>query len=93
MCSSARTAPSAGCRRNSCAAGSRGFRRGSATRPARGRCWRDEQAARAAKLGLWGEPYYVIDKAEDPAEVLKSRGRFALVEGKVVSVRESGGTI
>jgi len=52
-----------------------------------------EQSARAAKLGLWGEAYYVMNKAEDPAEVLKRRGRFALVEGKVVSVRESGGTI
>ena len=58
-----------------------------------GRCCGEEQAARAAKLGLWGEPYYVINKAEDPAGVLKSRGRFALVEGKVESVRESGGTI
>jgi hypothetical protein len=54
---------------------------------------RDEQAARAAKLGLWGEPYYVVNRAEDPAGVLKSRGSFALVEGKVESVRESGGTI
>ena len=53
----------------------------------------EEQAARTAKLGLWGEAYYVMNKAEDPAEVLKSRGRFALVEGTVVSVRESGGTI
>ena len=52
-----------------------------------------EQAARAARLGLWGEPVYVMGKAEDPAEVLKQRGRFALVEGKVLSVRESGGTI
>jgi hypothetical protein len=52
-----------------------------------------EQSARAAKLGLWGEPVYVMGKADDPAEVLKSRGRFALVEGKVLSVRESGGTI
>ena len=52
-----------------------------------------EQAARAAKLGLWGEPVYVMGKAEDPAEVLKDRGRFTLVEGKVLSVRESGGTI
>ena len=43
----------------------------------------EEQAARAAKLGLWGEPVYVMGKAEDPAGVLKSRGRFALVEGKV----------
>jgi endonuclease YncB( thermonuclease family) len=52
-----------------------------------------EQNARAAKLGLWGDPYYVMNKAEDPAEVLKNRGRFALVEGRVLSVRESGGTI
>jgi hypothetical protein len=34
-----------------------------------------------------------MNKAEDPTEVLKSRGRFALVEGRVESVRESGGTI
>jgi len=52
-----------------------------------------ENSARAAKLGLWAEPVYVIGKAEDPAGLLERRGRFALVEGKVVSVRESGGTI
>ena len=52
-----------------------------------------ENSARAGKLGLWAEPVYVIGKAEDPEAVLQSRGRFALVEGKVVSVRESGGTI
>lgn len=52
-----------------------------------------EDSARTGKLGLWAEPYYVISKAEEPAEVLTRRGRFALVEGKVLSVRESGGTI
>jgi hypothetical protein len=52
-----------------------------------------EETARAGNLGLWAEPYYVIGKAEDPAGVLQRRGRFALVEGKVLSVRESGGTI
>ena len=52
-----------------------------------------EQSARDAKLGLWADPYYVMNKAEDPAEVLKQRGRLALIEGKVLSVRESGGTI
>ncbi len=31
--------------------------------------------------------------ADNPSEVLAERGRFALVEGKVVSVRESGATI
>jgi endonuclease YncB( thermonuclease family) len=55
--------------------------------------WAREQSARAAKLGLWSEPYYVIGKAEEPLEVLKQRGRFALVEGRVQSVRESGATI
>jgi endonuclease YncB( thermonuclease family) len=52
-----------------------------------------EESARTARLGLWAEPVYVIGKAEDPAGVLRSRGRFALVEGRIVSVRESGGTI
>lgn len=52
-----------------------------------------EQTARAAKLGLWDEPDYVMGKADAPADVLKQRGRLALVEGKVLSVRESGGTI
>src|SRR5258705_433924 len=31
--------------------------------------------------------------AENPGEIAAERGRFTLVEGKVVSVRESGGTI
>lgn len=52
-----------------------------------------EQSAREAKLGLWADPYYVMNKAEDPAEVLKARGRLALIEGTVLSVRESRGTI
>jgi endonuclease YncB( thermonuclease family) len=52
-----------------------------------------ERKARAGKLGLWGDPYYAARNADDPAEVLAARGRFAIVEGKVVSVRESGGTI
>jgi len=52
-----------------------------------------ENAARAAKLGLWADPYYEVLDAETPADVLAHRGRFALVEGRVVSVRESGATI
>jgi len=52
-----------------------------------------EQAARAAKLGLWADPYYGTKQAEAPADILAERGRFALVEGKVLSVRASGGTI
>jgi len=52
-----------------------------------------EHAARAAKMGLWGDPFYDIKNAENPAGILAERGRFTLVEGKVASVRESGGVI
>jgi endonuclease YncB( thermonuclease family) len=52
-----------------------------------------EGAGRRAKLGLWSSSYYESLNAENPADVLAEQGRFALVEGKVVSVRESGATI
>lgn len=52
-----------------------------------------ERAARAAKLGLWADPRYFPRAAEDVAGISAERGQFMLVEGKVVSVRESGGTI
>jgi endonuclease YncB( thermonuclease family) len=52
-----------------------------------------EAAARRAKLGLWASSYYESLDADNPADVLAKQGRFALVEGKVVSVRESGATI
>jgi endonuclease YncB( thermonuclease family) len=54
---------------------------------------RRENAARTAKLGLWASPYYDVLPADNPAAVLAERGRFALVEGKVVSVHESGATL
>ena len=52
-----------------------------------------ERTARASNLGLWADPYYVIRPADDAAAVAAERGRFAIVEGKVLSVRESGATI
>ena len=52
-----------------------------------------EAIARAAKLGLWGDPRYELRRAEIPGEVLAARGRYSLVEGRVGSVRESGGVI
>jgi endonuclease YncB( thermonuclease family) len=52
-----------------------------------------EKAARVAGFGLWKTAYYTNTKAEDPSGVLAFRGHFAVVEGKVLSVRESGGTI
>ncbi|MFL5103560.1 MAG: thermonuclease family protein [Xanthobacteraceae bacterium] len=52
-----------------------------------------ERSARGAALGLWSDPYYGLHRAEEPAAVAAERGRFAIVEGNVLSVRESGGTI
>lgn len=55
--------------------------------------WAREQRAREARLGLWAHRQDASHSAEDPAAVRARRGRLALVEGKVLSVRESGGTI
>jgi endonuclease YncB( thermonuclease family) len=54
---------------------------------------RAEDGARNAGLGLWAEPHYVVRRAGNPERILELRGRFAVVEGKVLSVRESGATI
>jgi len=52
-----------------------------------------ERAARNGRLGLWSDPYYDLRRAEYPAGITADRGRFTIVEGKVLSVRESGSTI
>lgn len=52
-----------------------------------------ESAAREAKIGLWANPYYDPLRASDPASIVAERGRFALIEGDVVSVHESGATL
>lgn len=52
-----------------------------------------ERAARGARLGVWADVHYAVHAADQPAAVLAERGRLTLVEGEVLSVRESGGTI
>jgi endonuclease YncB( thermonuclease family) len=52
-----------------------------------------ERAARAARRGLWADPNFAPLSAENRTRLQAKRGRFALVEGKVLSVRESGATI
>jgi endonuclease YncB( thermonuclease family) len=52
-----------------------------------------ERVARNAKIGLWRDPQYAIMPAGNLAGLVAERGRFTVVEGKVLSVRESGGTI
>ena len=52
-----------------------------------------ERVARAAGLGLWADPRYSIMDSGDLKNLVAGRGHFAVVEGKVVSVRGRGGTI
>jgi endonuclease YncB( thermonuclease family) len=50
-----------------------------------------EAEARQAKRGAWGDPS-VIKNAERSGDILAGIGRFAVVEGRVLSVREAGAT-
>ena len=52
-----------------------------------------ERAARAEKRGLWADPNFAPIRAEDLTRLQAKKGHFALIEGKVLSVRESGATI
>ena len=52
-----------------------------------------ERAARAARRGLWADPNFAPLPAESSIRLRDERGHFALVEGKVLSVHQSGGTI
>jgi endonuclease YncB( thermonuclease family) len=50
-----------------------------------------EAAAREAKRGIWADPT-VIKNTESSGDILAGIGRFMLVEGKVLSVRQAGAT-
>ncbi len=52
-----------------------------------------ESVARTRGIGLWNDPDYAIIKGGDLIGLTTGRGRFVVVEGRVASVRESGGTI
>jgi endonuclease YncB( thermonuclease family) len=52
-----------------------------------------EKPARENQRGLWADAAFKPKSAENPDEILADKGRFALVEGKILSVRESGATI
>lgn len=47
----------------------------------------------AARRGLWADPNFAPLRPENLARIAAAQGQFALVEGKVLSVRESGATI
>jgi endonuclease YncB( thermonuclease family) len=50
-----------------------------------------EAEARRTKKGTWADPS-AIKNAESPGDILAGIGRFTLVEGKVLSVRQAGAT-
>ncbi len=50
-----------------------------------------EAEARGAKKGTWADPA-AIKNAESPGDILAGIGRFMVVEGKVLSVRQAGAT-
>ncbi len=50
-----------------------------------------EAGARAAKKATWASPT-AIKNAESPDDILTGIGRFTVVEGKVLSVRQAGAT-
>lgn len=50
-----------------------------------------EAAARRAKTGIWSRDG-VIKNAAIPGDILAQLGRFVVVEGRVLSVREAGST-
>jgi hypothetical protein len=52
-----------------------------------------ERGARAARLGLWADPNFAPLSSENLTGLAAAIGHFALVEGKILSVRESGATI
>jgi endonuclease YncB( thermonuclease family) len=52
-----------------------------------------EKAARTVRRGLWADPNFAPLAAENTVRLRAESGHFALVEGKVLSVRESGATI
>jgi len=53
----------------------------------------DEDGARRAGAGVWGLPDHAVRRAGDPEALRRLRGRFVLVEGRLLSVRESGATM
>ena len=50
-----------------------------------------EATAREGKIGIWADPT-AIKNTESPGGILAGIGRFTLVEGKVLSVRQAGAT-
>jgi endonuclease YncB( thermonuclease family) len=52
-----------------------------------------ETPARQDRRGLWADSSFAVKASDDLAGLMTRRGQFTVAEGRVVSVRESRGTI
>ena len=52
-----------------------------------------EKAARTARRGLWADPRFLPINASNIGRLRAEKGKFVLVEGKVLSVHATSGTI
>lgn len=65
--------------------------RDAADDPCRARLLAAEAAARVARRGLWADGTFALEAADDPLIVTRA-GRYAIVEGRVVSLGKAGRT-
>jgi micrococcal nuclease len=52
-----------------------------------------ESQARERILGLWGDPYYAVRRADDASSMSDLAGAYLVAEGRVASVRASGAQV
>ncbi len=52
-----------------------------------------ETAARVAGLGIWGDSYYRVRRADRPTDLLPLAGHYELVEGRVLQAQRVGGQV
>ena len=49
---------------------------------------RAEGRARLNRLGIWGDPYYAVRRADRPSELSGRSGHYELVEGRVLAAEQ-----
>ncbi|MHA6300287.1 thermonuclease family protein [Devosia sp. CAU 1758] len=52
-----------------------------------------EAQARAERLGIWADPYYSVQAADRPDELIGRAGQYELVEGRVLLADRSGSRV
>lgn len=52
-----------------------------------------EGRARRGGLGIWADPYYSIQAADQPGDLLARTGQYELVEGRIVLAEKAGGRV